>query len=133
MKIRSEELRLGNVLRIKATGELMVVSSIYNNDWIGSDGKGTYKVEELEGVELDEAWLGKLGSSVLAGFPDEYIYGQCTIDQEDNKIIFVFDSSENSYGCWDRHYMELDFVHQLQNIWLLVNNKELTINQPSHG
>ncbi|PCH95876.1 MAG: hypothetical protein COB83_07160 [Gammaproteobacteria bacterium] len=106
MSLEAKELRIGNKAIYVITGEIITVTI----SWIKKAG------DRLKPIPLTEEWLLKFGFQLndnVARFRALVIYKQ--------DGIWWFDIVLNS--------VEIKHVHQLQNLYYALTNKELTIKQ----
>ncbi|MGI6337857.1 MAG: hypothetical protein ACOXZV_00575 [Bacteroidales bacterium] len=126
--MNASELRIGNwiyerdllfgnkvAIQVKSSADLCNIENLPN---------------EFEPIQLDEEWLQKFGFDVSVQTND-YIW----IDVNDS--IFVLSKPEKylftknflwEYRCGTLpRFVELEYVHQLQNLFFVLTGKELTI------
>jgi hypothetical protein len=82
---------------------------------------GVTKPEDITPIPLTNEWLVKLGF-VKDSF-NNFSYGMSYIDKKTKRLI-VFDNDSDS---WFEIPVKLEFVHQLQNLYLAITNEEMTI------
>lgn len=116
--MRAEELRIGNY--IKQRGDTVEVQSVQFcvTDWRRVNGL-IYK--SCEPILLTEEWLLKLGFIKSIGWDDfEYF------DKNGVHIYVCNDGNDE----WFEYEMEFKVksVHQLQNLYFALKNKELWLN-----
>ena len=121
--MKATELRIGNYILIsvlsgdKFVNELFAVNATtirdaehYGNEW------------NAEPIPLTEEWLLKFGFEFYEGkrtiFNDSYERNNVRLNYREDKKIFYWE---------DRHYMELKYVHQLQNLYFALTGNELEI------
>lgn len=124
--MRSEELRMGNLVMYSADGSIFTVDEISRTGLgVYNDEENTWiEIEEFEGVKLTEEWLKKLGFIYQGS--DGY---SCL---EKSTLLFYFSlrnglmpslfyrqttESDNVKGCM--------YVHQLQNVFFSLTGTEL--------
>lgn len=122
--MRANEFRIGNI-----TDKGTVVTFYESGIHVGY-GK-CFKFNEVNGIELTPEWLVKLGfdKSDYRGEYDEF----CLYEKESFNIAF----NENNSGCISisaGDYSEdgsllkhIKYVHQIQNLYFALTNKELKI------
>ena len=112
--MKASELRIGNIVK-QGIIELIVSSLIQVRDTI-------YESEVIEPIPLTEEWLLKFGfesmySNYIVKAGDYYN----SIKQDCGKWIYSYDESDA--GCYE--LKEIKYVHQLQNLYFALNDKEL--------
>jgi len=125
--MKTTELRIGNwIYKRSSTG---VKNAIQMNSFYGLCNVRTNS-EKFEPIQLDEEWLRKFG------FDDsEYKDGYIGIDVNNSNFVlskpkkYEFMKNylwEYKADMWQK-YVELQYVHQLQNLFFVLTGKELTI------
>jgi hypothetical protein len=114
--MNSRELRIGNYIKIQGINKPIRVSII--------DTTETSEQTTCKPIELTEEWLLK--------FRFEKIKGKIDIFEKDRLRIWLSNSGqslaylieEDTSNC---HYIpcNLKYVHQLQNLYFVLTNKEL--------
>ncbi len=113
MEVKANELRIGNLVYKcypdgKETTEVWKVSKQFINN---------FGVSAIEPITLTEEWLVKLGFDKISGY--EYRKGE-----------FVAEYSILNYNfLWNNFVITIDLnhVHQLQNIYFALTNEELIL------
>lgn len=120
MKLKPEELRLGNVVFI---------------DYNGVDDAPEYRVDALlilnmvknpffvnvKGIELTEEWLSKFGFDQTG----KYFTNNFMLSKSQNGWKLYLDFSRPAPEL----KTEIKFVHQLQNLFFALTGSELTIKE----
>jgi hypothetical protein len=135
MKTPSTELRTGNLVNLcfehKPGWFVPCVTDIFKDGTIETDtqqltGKQKYF---FEGIPLTEEWLIKLGFQYDNGRSDGYMSfdfnGKLDIDWIDNKIQVKSHYEERTMY----RILPIYFVHQIQNLYHILQGEELTIKQ----
>lgn len=120
--MNKQELRIGNY--VMYDNKLVYIAEILKNGVRIYDGNGFDKITPYECIEpivIDEHYLEKLGlgSSKVSFF---------IIWSKDGKNYFGDDISIYKNGNVFYNITEiikLDYIHQIQNLYYLLNNKEL--------
>jgi hypothetical protein len=123
--METKELRLNNLFIdnktntvisvIGLTEEIITFSGHFKNDW------------QAEPIPLTEEWLLKFGFYVIevAGMDNEYSTeteeAEISWDKTNGIIIFILENVESF------RVSHIKNVHQLQNLYFALTNKELTI------
>lgn len=137
MSLKEKELRIGNYISYRDEKECVVCSlgyrfvtdNLHNGLSCGSDD-----VTEYKGIELTKEWLIKFGfeyNSIEAGFFIEISkrYAYLVIDESDLSVAIFGDEKLTGaeYPCMDGGICE--HVHQLQNLYFALTNKELILDK----
>lgn len=115
--MNSKELRIGNL--VNRLGEPHFITAIFPDGNIGIDTRKHVFIYEVEPIPLTEEWLLKLG------FRDHII----NINDLEfsllikNKLLVIIHNDEPK-GL----YIDIEFVHELQNIVFALTKKELTLH-----
>jgi len=120
MKI--EELRIGNYVNYFENDTIFKVIQIESNGLeVKNDKELTWiETESFEGVPITEEWMLKFGfeKNHKHGI-ENYVFNNFTY-YPSNKQVKIYDRFGGSL------YVEnIEFVHQLQNLYFTVNQKEL--------
>lgn len=108
--MNEEELRIGNYVNIEDTILRVDLQELYYNSSL------------MNPIPLTEEWLLKFGfesmySNYIIKAGDYYN----SIKQDCGKWIYSYDESDA--GCYE--LKEIKYVHQLQNLYFALNDKEL--------
>lgn len=121
MSIKSEELRVGNILK---EGK---IKSIYYDNTVGLDDSNTYHLEDLNSIPLTEDWLKRFGFVYhgVEGFScDEKSTLKFYFSTGNGLMCNIFyrrtTPSDNVKGCF--------YVHQLQNLYFALTGEDLKLN-----
>jgi len=116
------ELRIGNYVLRDSYYPIQVESIIdYGINLRGGDSYGVYadeKLEDIKPIPLTEEWLLKFGFT-------KYSYGF------QNKILIRHPHKD----CYEIRisdnlgYLDIKYVHQLQNLYFALTHQELTLNK----
>jgi hypothetical protein len=121
--MKANELRIGNYVWDDYSGEMIVYAIL--NSYEGKEmvnlkkqeglPEGRYLLETLHRIPLTEEWLLKFGFRSNNGYPLKLLCGYIKIR---NGVWFF------KYNKLD---IELQYVHQLQNLYFALTGKELEI------
>lgn len=142
------ELRIGNLVRLNFNSyhELEVDGYLNdnNNIWIvkriEDDGdisiynkiENLFEFERNENIEpitLTEEWLIRLSFSVITQNSAGKRYGYVINGIFSSDLTFVYWTTTKLKGRFFRSDLELKHVHQLQNLYFALTNKELKLCQ----
>jgi len=115
------ELRINNLISHRG---LICTVEIINGEldeiyFLGEDFYHWDKPENLEGVPLTEEWLLKFGFEKKSGWDDYEYYIKDEVEIIFNENVMFKNSIEN----------QIEYVHQIQNIYFALTNEELTLNK----
>jgi len=131
--MKENELRIGNLITydgqiVKVTGiKNYVKDEPYDIEVEYSDGMYSeipIEDSDLKLIELTEEWLLKFGF-ILNG--NRFSKGSIYFWYTDNRknIVFALAEMKEETGV----YMVLKYVHQVQNLYFVLNQKELQLKQ----
>jgi hypothetical protein len=119
MTLDSHEIRLGNTYKIEM-GDGTYISDLINledlRDLLDDELDDFYQA-----MEISKKWLIKLGFEYNE-FEDLYQKDGFDVDIEDGVYCHFY---LNEYGDW---YKDIDYVHQLENLYFALTGEELTYN-----
>jgi hypothetical protein len=126
----STELRIGNYVWDDYSGEMIVSailesSAIYLRKTIALPS-GEYLIKNIEPIPLTEEWLLKFGFDNINSREYGIKCGSCWMSLNNPKDMGEW----QDYYCWtyDRFkFIELKYVHQLQNLYFALTGNELEI------
>lgn len=112
--MESNELRIGNYF-IDEDGELVQLEEKHFNwiDW-----------SYCRPIPLTEEWLVKFGI-YLDFIEGDYYESEVYIKNE--KYNYIIYSFENQYGIFDYIEKEVEYVHEIQNLYFALEKKELNL------
>jgi hypothetical protein len=133
-KLTASELRIGN--RVKRGNDIVEVNLISENEFGLKNINSMYPITicELEPIPLTEEWLLKFGFEVK-NFDYNIIISECGVVSmqlipQDEKCssfsVCVIQSDEDELDSYV-FLSDIKNVHQLQNLYFALTNKELTI------
>ena len=120
--MKANELRIGNYVKAPKGAR-------YNNDVIQFGiheflkiAECVYDIEDFEPIPLTEEWLLKFGLTRIECNQGEYYpYTDINIVKVDEYYRLEVGSDEYVIGY------KIKYVHQLQNLYFALTNKELTV------
>ena len=119
----AKELRIGNLVSNMCEACAEIKSIVANDTWSG----GFYVITDnnksalstLSPIKLTEEWLRKFGFTYqLSTYCDGNLLFKVAEAKLNNHIVLVPN---------DLYYLELKYVHQLQNLYFVLTGKELKI------
>jgi hypothetical protein len=127
--MKANELRIGNYIGDK--DDIAIVESIDKDgcmvQFINDEKQGFRISEPIKPLPLTEEWLLKFGfekkENGLFTKKLEYIYNSLKYC-EDYKI-WIYYNDDNDAAC--NSIADLNFVHELQNLYFALTKKELTM------
>jgi len=115
--MKAEELRIGNILRDKYTGDNLIVLEL-TKDRITFDYI-TDKKWQAEPIPLTEEIILKCGFEIEEGrFGNEY--------HLDDFILYTSEQLSICF-CWDNFIKDIKHLHQLQNLYFALTGQELDV------
>lgn len=146
--MKAEELRIGNYIypgNSVHENEIVTVIGIgteelrfISKNILGQEYRAAGTVATSRGIPITEDWLKNMGfiasqqkvscdQTELSGGNEYVNNGECVIVNQD-KFYFIRDESENSQdGSTYYRYRQIDYVHQLQNIYFALDGQELIL------
>lgn len=126
--MEARELRIGNFVNVRYGDNPHEVQSVGLNgiDLRAEDGYSVgamHENDELSGIPLTEEWLLKFG--FFEKNLNFYLDGIELYFQRAMRI-YVFKYFENKTNG---RYIEIEYVHQLQNLYFALTGSELTIKE----
>lgn len=123
MKIKKEELRIGNLLWEEYGGvyEVEGITQCGNVEMKkgGMTATGLYSIARLKPIELTEEWLLKFGYKKV-----NTLYDTTEVFEKDYSFTIYF---RNGILSFSFKTIEIKYVHQLQNAVFYLDGQELTI------
>jgi len=122
--MKVNELRIGNYVNADLyNNDLILIESICSkNEEIFNSTTGEIPLTSIKPIPLTEEWLLKFGFDLKKG--TKYFH------KEFNRLYL--DISNPIYkhlGNVNGNLKEVEYVHQLQNLYFALTNEELTIKQ----
>ena len=137
--MKATELRIGNYVYYGHTTH--IVSGIHGNkvySWWVKDGEPVieYEAKDISGTQVEnpyidvisqyepipltEEWLEKFGFDIKDKDRLDWVKGAFNLERS---------NEDNNKFCFEvySHYIPLDYVHQLQNLYFALTREELTI------
>jgi hypothetical protein len=122
--MKANELRVGNYVKGIGHNISWLVEGI-ETDYIHSSNAWRL-LSSFEPIPLNTKWLEKFGFE-YSEFEDLYQKGGYDVDTKDNVYCHFY---INEYGDW---YKDIEYVHQLQNLYFALTGEELTIKDTANG
>lgn len=114
--IQATQLRIGNYLKYKNTNDLAIVELIHKKHFDCRDEYGLFTPNgNYEPINLTEEWLLKFG---FKRFPWGLVKDNLLF-KDDLKCSYIILQVGNGFEAKVKH------VHQLQNLYFALTNKEL--------
>lgn len=125
--IKAQDLRIGNYIQDEV-GSIFLVAGLQEVSIMTTSGGGYFTEKIFTGVELTEDWLLKFGFQKTA---DLFIRSDIAVSLK-NKFLYrnwVATDKEvyEKYTGWLPCASDLNYVHQLQNLFFALTGEELTI------
>lgn len=117
--MKASELRIGNLLRNNLNGNILIPCDILC-DGINTDRHEGLNYCFIDPIPLTKEWLLKFGFEKRGVNRTRWVFWKIDL-VEDEKGIYSFDES--------RIYIDIKYVHQLQNLYFALTNEELTLKQ----
>ncbi len=119
--MKANELRIGNIVNVGII-ENMLESGVHV-------GKGKcYIYSEFEPIPLTEEWLLKFGFEITYSSNFRLKLDHKTHNEIGFDFSHVADNSMEGFRFYG-HYIKIQYIHQLQNLYFALTNKELTLKQ----
>lgn len=119
--MKASEIRIGNWVR--GYNLIFELESI-NDKWVTHPTElGRFFIDDLEPIQLTEEWLLKFGFEKADEiyFIEFGVYSMTIKEYEKAKYILNPETHFN--------YVDIEYVHQLQNLYFALTNEELTYEQ----
>jgi hypothetical protein len=121
--MEAKELRIGNYFYGENEVDLTVhgigTDEVENIIWYG-DELGFYESQnKCFGIPIDEGWLLKFGFEKRSG---TIVWHLDTIEITQTSESFLFE-----YGLTGSKWIQIKYVHQLQNLYFALTGKELEL------
>lgn len=136
--MKAEELRIGNYVKIdEGIGKVVsLMSNTFCNEYANDDYNitiemedGTFREEEeskVEGIPLTEEVLLTCGFEYINS--DNKMCGMLSPDDGQGKkqrIMYFDNNFRTILNTWN--YMPINYIHEVQNLYFAITNKELNI------
>lgn len=139
--MKATELRIGNFVWDDYSGE-MIVSGIAKQNGLQEElrlkkhnglPEGSYICETIQPIPITEEWLLKFGFKVGLNERDDeddriilHVYRNKISIAEKNKTFYFYITIEDD-TYYNFKWVELKYVHQLQNLYFALTGEELTL------
>jgi len=130
--MRANELRIGNLINYRIVDKMdkrkewLEVSEIDYDD-LRIIGAKHEMNQDYQIIELTEKWLERLGFSVINESSAGKRYGYVIDGIFSSDLTFTFWKTTKEAGKFFRGDLELKSIHQLQNLYFALTDKELII------
>lgn len=116
-------LRIGNYLKYKNTNDLAIVELIHKKHFDCRDEFGLFTPNgNYEPITLNEEWFIKLGFKKLRD-GERFELEKFSIDLYSE----FFPKGRVYYNSWAIIDKKIDYVHELQNLYFTITQRELTV------
>lgn len=112
--INPKELRIGNLVTYNQEDNLPVAIHAILQDELDTGYRKLLSIDKIFPIPITPEWLEKLGIGNREFL--QYVIHK----REDGYLIY------QGHGCF---YVNVKYVHQLQNLYFALTGKELPINQ----
>lgn len=122
MKNKAKEFRLGNLVMYDGrVFEIDTIAEEFPTLNTSEFGIGVVDWNTIEPIELTDEWLFEFGFEYQSRF-DNFNLGNFEVYNSPVYIGFLLDS------IWEANaYVEIHFVHQLQNLYFALTGEELKL------
>jgi hypothetical protein len=124
--MKTTELRIGNFVYgiNEYKGTALSICSLHSDNTlrllVGKESIGCFSTNRIKPILLNEEWLLRFGFKTKVGgrFGNEYHLEK-----------FIIYTSEKGCLCfvWDCFVLDIEFVHDLQNLYFSLKRKELEL------
>lgn len=133
MDLKATDLRIGNYLKYDITDDFLIVTELSQTKIKAYflDGSG-YRESNFEPIKITEDILLRLGfKSTIIGIDLNFYKNVKLFNEEEYSFEFELEYFNNSkFMFWiNDNCIELIYVHQLQNIFHSLTNKELKLKE----
>ena len=125
--MKANELRIGNWVEwANEFKKVVAIDSQCSTIQVDNLVLIDYDEKKFKPIPLTEEWLIKFGFGTELGFPNEY-FNNVALEQ----VVIVYDLTHSLFNLetdsGDVININIQHVHQLQNIYFALTNEELTI------
>ena len=127
--MKSNELRIGNIIKLSESNEIFMAYEICSSGFrVRNKNEDTWIEEwQFEGIGLTEEWLVKFGFELMISNKDSG-YKQYGVNKYGFDIMFSIDCNCRPKCFVNNIGIEINYVHQLQNIYFLLTFEELALS-----
>jgi len=122
--INKRELRIGNLVKVINT--IIEVTEIQSRGINPNWDSYKHSYDDLQPIALTEEILEKLSLEKFDRYYSIYKNWELVISKEGNK--YIVDNIDGDISHDDSDY-KIRFLHQLQNIYYILNRKELNVSK----
>ena len=122
--INKRELRIGNLVKVINT--IIEVTEIQSGGINPNWDSYEHSYDDLQPIALTEEILEKLSLEKFDRYYSIYKNWELVISKEGNK--YIVDNIDGDISHDDSDY-KIRFLHQLQNIYYILNRKELNVSK----
>lgn len=118
--IKPEEIRKGLLIRLETEGGFIletIKGEYIDDEFMVTTNYGTRKLSDFSPILITPQWLRDYGFTEVN--PLYY---------KDNHFHVAFADSKIYFGMFEHHIREIKYVHDLQNIYYAITQKELVRN-----
>ncbi len=123
--MKANELRISNL--VSTEGEILTVKSV-SKTVASFEGKDYWiLLKDCEPIQLTEDWLIRFGFEKLLPNIEDEIKDELRTVIIFRKIPLTYNTSNGWWMNSSKIKIQLDYVHQLQNLYFALTGTELTI------
>jgi hypothetical protein len=137
--MKSNELRIGNIC-VDLHGYVCKIISIEAGNYQARKMiplmmhpvfQGPDAIEAIKPIPLTEEWLVKFGFDIKTDLDiGRHCYENDIGKYNDSKHFeYIISSGDDSHGGWWYYTKEIEYVHQLQNLYFALTGEELILSQ----
>lgn len=122
---KASDLRVGNLINVlnPNTGIWNIEATKGKTIMILQQEEGHYLlINNLKPIPLTEEWLLKLGLKKTE-YKSQIIYDSGL----QNSTYIIIDENNSSYFMWGAYLTSIKYVHELQNLYFALTQRELTV------
>ena len=128
--IQANELRIGNIVDRVSSSKIDVIDNYYtvfeldeHSVSVDDIDGNLYINESVEGIKLTEEWLLRFGFRQWGKYKHLWkLKNVCGFT-----ICTTISFHLNEYGRWRNNIGEMEYVHQLQNLYFALTGQELEL------
>ena len=133
MELQNNEIRIGNYIKFHNIITKVEGFSIWDN-LIQSDNFAERELKDFEPIPLTEDWLLKFGFKKSIVKEPWFEKNKIEVFKYSKGDFFLLGRNNTAYGIglhdiWDGMEINLQYVHQLQNLYFALTGTELTIKE----
>jgi len=128
-ELKTNRIRLGNLLIYKETGRALMIDAIRGENWIMVKGQKSGGIAAFDPIPLSKFWVDKLSIVPFKEEDDDDYAPRVRHYSEQLKVIFDFNSECGEVFYRGTSLKHVYYVHELQNIHLELSGFELTLTE----